>query len=68
MKTTKPSIDCRALCFLAAVALLASSGSDATAAEAPEVSVKNLRLKVSANGHYFVNQQGKPFFYLGDTC
>jgi hypothetical protein len=31
-------------------------------------SVKNLRLKVSANGRYFVDQRGKPFFYLGDTC
>jgi hypothetical protein len=27
-----------------------------------------MRLKVSANGRYFVDQDGKPFFYLGDTC
>src|ERR1700730_15016902 len=31
-------------------------------------SVKGLRLKVSPNGRYFVDQDGKPFFYLGDTC
>src|SRR3954469_10698517 len=31
-------------------------------------SVKNLRLKVSPNGRYFVDQNGKPFFYLADTC
>ena len=31
-------------------------------------SVKDLKLKVSPNGRYFVDQDGKPFFYLGDTC
>jgi len=31
-------------------------------------SVKGMKLKVSANGRYFVDQDGKPFFYLGDTC
>ena len=31
-------------------------------------SVKGMQLKVSANGRYFVDQDGKPFFYLGDTC
>src|SRR3989442_989568 len=31
-------------------------------------SVKGLQLKVNANGRYFVDQDGKPFFYLGDTC
>jgi hypothetical protein len=31
-------------------------------------SVKNLRLKVSPNGRSFVDQDGKPFFYLADTC
>jgi hypothetical protein len=34
----------------------------------PPKSVKGMRLKVSANGRYFVDQDGKPFFYLGDTC
>jgi hypothetical protein len=28
-------------------------------------SVKGLRLKVSPNGRHFVDQEGKPFFYLG---
>ncbi len=36
--------------------------------EAASPSVKNLRLKVSSNGRYFVDQKGKPFFYLADTC
>jgi hypothetical protein len=31
-------------------------------------SVKDMRLKVSANGRYFVDEHGKPFLYLGDTC
>jgi hypothetical protein len=31
-------------------------------------SVRDLRLKVSPNGRYLVDQDGKPFFYLGDTC
>src|SRR5262249_13318837 len=36
--------------------------------ESSRRSVKALKLKVSPNGRYFVNQDGKPFFYLGDTC
>jgi hypothetical protein len=31
-------------------------------------SVKSLKLAISSNGRYFVDQQGKPFFYLGDTA
>ncbi len=31
-------------------------------------SVKGLRLKVSPDGRHFIDQAGKPFFYLGDTC
>jgi len=31
-------------------------------------SVKDMKLKVSPNGRYFVHQHGKPFFYLGDTA
>ena len=68
MKAPKPSMDFRALWLLSTVALLASSGGPAAAVEPPETSVKNLKLKVSANGRYFVDQEGKPFFYLGDTC
>jgi len=30
-------------------------------------SVKGMKLRVSENGRYFVDQDGKPFFYLGDT-
>ena len=36
--------------------------------DVPARSVKNLKLRVSANGHHLVDQEGKPFFYLGDTC
>jgi len=42
--------------------------SAATPDDAPARSAKNLKLKVSANGRYFVDQESKPFFYLGDTC
>ncbi len=38
------------------------------AQESPRGSVKDLKLKVSPNGRYFVDQGGKPFFYLGDTA
>ena len=31
-------------------------------------SVKGMQLKVSSNGRYLVNQDGKPFLYLGDTA
>ena len=31
-------------------------------------SVKGMVLKVSPNGRYFIDQDGKPFFYLGDTA
>lgn len=37
-------------------------------ASAASQSVKALQLSVSPNGRYFVDQQGKPFFYLGDTA
>ena len=38
------------------------------AGSAGSKSVKGMKLKVSINGRYFVDQDGKPFFYLGDTC
>ena len=56
----------------AATLLLLVGGGSARAGErgrrgrAP--SVKGMRLKVSPNGRYFVDQDGKPFFYLADTC
>jgi len=49
------------ICGLPAWAGDQTNGADAR-------SVKNLRLKVSPNGRYFVDQNGKPFFYLADTC
>lgn len=49
---------------LGGVAALAGDKGDATVAP----SVKGVRLKVSPNGRFFVDQNGKPFFYLGDTC
>jgi len=39
-----------------------------TSGEKSGRSVKDLKLKVSPNGRYFVDQHGKPFFYLGDTA
>jgi hypothetical protein len=58
----------RALVLLAMGLLFAICANAAVTAEAPAQSVKDLKLKVSANGRYFVDQQDKPFFYLGDTC
>jgi hypothetical protein len=46
----------------------ANPAAGGTAQEKSPPSVKGLRLKVSPNGRYFVDQDGKPFFYLGDTC
>ena len=43
------------------------SGRKAEAGDAAR-SVKGMKLKVSADGRHFVDQDGKPFFYLGDTC
>lgn len=52
--------------------LLAALASSLTLALAsagqPRGSVKGSKLKVSPNGRYFVDQTGKPFFYLGDTA
>ena len=58
------------LTVLCSLALLPIAGHVAAAIsdDASAQSVNNLRLAVSANGRYFVDQNGKPFFYLGDTC
>src|SRR5713101_277592 len=51
--------------------LMLDSGSLAWSADrvaASERSVKDLKLRVSPNGRYFIDQNGKPFFYLGDTA
>jgi hypothetical protein len=68
MKTRARFINLRVLCPLATALLLAVCGRAATPEAAPARSVKNLKLKVSPDGRYFVDQEGKPFFYLGDTC
>jgi hypothetical protein len=68
--STAPSLLLAAVQSSLLVAVL-TSGSTARGAglqEASERSVKGLRLKVSPNGRYFVDQDGKPFFYLGDTA
>jgi hypothetical protein len=54
--------------FFLAVLARAEPPAAAPAADAPRRSVKGLVLKVSPNGRYFVDQDGKPFFYLGDTA
>ena len=52
--------------------IMAAVSSVVVAAEprekSPQRSVKDVQLRVSENGRYFVDQHGKPFFYLGDTC
>ncbi len=68
MKKPILSIGLRAIGTLATALLVAVGGNAATPDAAPVSSVKNLKLKVSPNGRYFVDQAGKPFFYLGDTC
>ncbi len=52
--------------LLLAIALCAVA-SAAAAAPQPR-SAKDLKLSVSPNGRYLVDQHGKPFFYLGDTA
>jgi hypothetical protein len=68
---------CAGAAAVCLASLLASAGAaqasraelpyDAGAPTAPGTSVKGTKLKVSPNGRYFVDQDGKPFFYLGDT-
>jgi hypothetical protein len=68
MKTPTPFIGLRAICPLATALLTAVCGNAATPDTVPARSVKNVKLRVSPNGRYFVDQNDKPFFYLGDTC
>jgi hypothetical protein len=68
MKTYPPWLRLRTLCPLATAWGIAVGGAATTPDLAPPRSVKNLKLKVSPNGRYFTDQDGKPFFYLGDTC
>src|SRR5437870_2088960 len=68
MKTPALSIRFRTLGWLATALLTAVCGNAAAPDAVPARSVKNVKLSVSQNGRYFVDQDGKPFFYLGDTC
>jgi hypothetical protein len=56
-----------ALCLLAALLAITPAAAESPQEKSPR-SVKDLKLKVSPNGRYFVDQNAKPFFYLGDTC
>ena len=70
MKTITPPLFRAGLTALCSLALFPIVGHVAAAIpdDASAHSVKNLQLAISANGRYFVDQNGKPFFYLGDTC
>src|SRR5712671_6511382 len=68
MKTPTRFIGPKALYPLTAALLTLACGNAATPDDAAARSVKNVKLKISPNGRYFVDQNGKPFFYLGDTC
>src|SRR5438094_8648771 len=68
MRTPTRFIGLRALWPLAIALLTMVSGNAATLEDTAARSVKNLKLGISANGRYLVDQNGKPFFYLGDTC
>jgi hypothetical protein len=57
------------LAWLVACPARAQADPPAKPASPPAAkSVKSLRLAVSPNGRHFVDQDGKPFFYLGDTA
>src|SRR5437667_5611064 len=68
MKTSGRFIGLRAVWPLVTALLTAVCGNAATPDDAAARSVKNLKLRISRNGRYFVDQDSKPFFYLGDTC
>ena len=54
--------------LLLAILCSASLASAAPPPKESQHSVKNLKLKISKNGRQFIDQDGKPFFYLGDTA
>ena len=68
MKTRTRFVGLKVLCPVAAALAIAVCGHAAAPDDGPSRSVKDLKLKVSANGRHFVDHDGKPFFYLGDTC
>jgi hypothetical protein len=55
-------------CILVVLLLQANPTLAESPEKKPQHSVKDLKLKVSPNGRYFVDQHDKPFFYLGDTA
>jgi hypothetical protein len=65
-------VSCILTTWTSAVLVVSTCGLATWAGDQPSRaaarSVKNLRLKVSPNGRYFVDQNDKPFFYLADTC
>src|SRR5687767_5869591 len=46
----------------------ASAAATRFAGTPPVQRGKGMKLKVSSNGRHFVDQGGRPFFYLGDTA
>jgi hypothetical protein len=59
----------RSVCRLSLVGLvLFSSAVNGVAQQKEKVAGKSRQLKVSANKHYLVKDDGTPFFYLGDTA
>jgi hypothetical protein len=68
VKTPVLPLGFSACSLLATALLLAAPGQAAAPDTTPARSVRNLTLKVSANGRHLVDQEGQPFFYLGDTC
>jgi hypothetical protein len=62
------TVDRGAIAASLVLLMLLTGPTVAVSQQAAARSVKGVRLGVSPNGRYFVDQDGKPFFYLGDTC
>ncbi|HVA50305.1 MAG TPA: DUF4038 domain-containing protein [Pirellulales bacterium] len=63
LQNGNPQVLCAAVLLAGMPVSAANNGGGAVAP-----STKSARLKVSSNGRYFVDQDGKPFFYLAGTC
>lgn len=68
MKTKITCVVFRSLFPVTMILLLAVFLNATISDDASVRNVKDLKLKVSPNGRYFVDQSGRPFFYLGETC
>ena len=53
--------------FCICLLFTAQNGYSQTTKKAKSANKELLKLKVSKNQHYFVTEDGKPFFWLGDT-